>query len=141
MQKASIGKTVLVALSFLLFSGCCHCRAYDQEEMMPLAASLTKLSTAVEGYVRYKQLPADISGEELLDLVKKDNSRLIEQFQDFNVRVLAQDKHAIVLICTKDGKQGLLEDAGCTAPLDRHLWEAEPIVPCEFTLKASEVCK
>lgn len=107
---------------------------------MPLAASLTHLSTAVEGYVRYKTLPPDIREDELLNLVNQDNNQLLEPFGDYKLRVLIQDKHAIVLVCTKDGKQGLLEDAGCTAPLDRHLWEATPKAPCEFTLKAREVC-
>jgi hypothetical protein len=124
-----------------LFTGCCHCRSFGKEEMMPLGASLTELSTAIEGHVRYnRNLPAGISGEELLDIVNEDNSQLLEPFEDYLLRVHPQDKHAIVLVCTKDGKTGLLEDAGCTARLDKHLWEATPGLPCEFTQKTNEVC-
>lgn len=88
MNKPSMGKIVLIALSIFILSGCCHCRAYDKEEMMPLAASLTHLSTAVEGYVRYKTLPPDIREDELLNFISKDNSQLLEPFGDYKLRVL-----------------------------------------------------
>ncbi len=139
-KKRDLKCAVLLILGSLVL-GCCQCRAYDRDEMMALGAAVTQLSTAVEGQVRYnKQLPPDIGGDELLALVKKNNSHILEPFKDYTVKVLVQDKHAVVLVCTKDGKTGLLEDAGCTAPLDKHLWEVEPKAPCEFTMKVNEAC-
>jgi hypothetical protein len=54
--------------------------------------------------------------------------------------VSRQDGHAVVLVCDKDGKVGLLEDAGCSSEMDKHLWKMDPLRPCEFTVKAKEVC-
>jgi hypothetical protein len=54
--------------------------------------------------------------------------------------VSRQDGHAVVLVCDKDGKIGLLEDAGCSSEMDRHLWRENPPEPCEFTVKAQEAC-
>lgn len=64
----------------------------------------------------------------------------MEPFADYTLWVSRQDGHAVVLVCDKDGKVGLLEDAGCSSEMDRHLWKENPPKPCDFTVKAKEVC-
>ena len=76
----------------------------DTEEMMMMASRLTKLSAAVESTVRYKNPSADLDERGLLQLSVKHDPQLLENFADFKVRVLSQDRHAIVLICSKDGE-------------------------------------
>ena len=108
--------------------------------MYILGSALTKLSAAVESTVRYKDPEDRISDAELLILATRHDPGLLEPFADYTVLVLRQDKHALVLVCTKDGNIGLLEDAGCSSELDRHLWKEEPPKRCEFTVKVQEAC-
>ncbi len=64
----------------------------------------------------------------------------MEPFADYTLWVSRQDGHAVVLVCDKDRKVGLLEDAGCSSEMDKHLWKENPPKPCDFTVKAKEVC-
>jgi hypothetical protein len=109
--------------------------------MLILGSALTKLSTAVESTVRYKHPAEELTDAQLLVLSTKHDPSLFEPFVKYTVRVQRRDRHAVVLVCTKDGGHGLLEDAGCTAVLDRHLWEGKATRPCEFTLNVEDVCK
>ena len=120
--------------------GCSLCPPVNVEKMLELGSALTKLSTAVESTVRYKNPPAGISDEDLLVMASQQDPELLRPFDEYKLRVLSQDKHAIVLVCTKDGKKGLMEDAGCSGKLDRHLWEEELVMPCEFTLSIPPAC-
>jgi hypothetical protein len=106
--------------------------------MLQLGSALTKLSKAVEYTVRYTNPPEGLSDQELLTRATQEDPTLLEPFKGFTVRVLRQDRHAIVLVCTLDRQRALLEDAGCTAKLDKHSWEENQ--RCEFTLSVSTVC-
>ncbi|QTA83682.1 Uncharacterized protein dnl_60960 [Desulfonema limicola] len=111
----------------------------DEKTMYTLSSSLTKLSAAVESTVRYKKPPAGINDQDLLNLAVKHDPKLLEPFKEYKLRVLQKNKHAVVLVCSKDGKKGLLEDAGCSAAMDKHLWQSSS--SCKFTLDPDEVCK
>ena len=108
--------------------------------MMVRASRLTKLSTAVESTVRYKNPPAELDESELLHLSVKHDPQLLENFAGFKVRVLSQHRHAIVLVCSIEGDRGLLEDAGCTSAMDRHHWRDSPQSACDFTMSAVTDC-
>lgn len=109
--------------------------------MYSLASSLTKLSSAVESTVRYKAktIPSGISDKELLVLATKHDPKLLKPFNNYTVKVSQKNRHAIVLVCTKDGKRALLEDAGCSREMDKHLWKSSS--SCRFRLKAKNICK
>ena len=131
-----------IAFWFLLSAsaGCTVSRAAEAEKMYVLGSALTKLSASVEATVRYEDPPEGIGDKELLDLSTKHDPGLMEPFAEFALRVSRQDGHAVVLVCDKDGKVGLLEDAGCSSEMDRHLWKENPTKPCDFTVKTKEVC-
>lgn len=132
-------KVTLFVVALTFFAGCQLTRA-DDEEMYRLASALTKLSAAAEATVRYENPPDGISEEELLRLATQHDPALLKPFERYFVRVLSQDRHAIVLVCTKDREQGLIEDAGCSARLDVHLWQVQPPKSCDFTVKVEDVC-
>jgi hypothetical protein len=69
--------------------------------------------------------------------VSEHDPRLLDGVNAYQLRIQYQQKHALLLLCTKDGSQAVLEDAGCTAQLDRH---APANTPCKFTLKAEASC-
>lgn len=108
--------------------------------MLSLGSALTKLSSTVESTVRYKNPPVGISDSDLLILSTQHDPRILEPFSDYTIRVLNQDRHAVVLVCNKEGKSALLEDAGCSPELDKHLWKEQPSVPCQFSLSTSIIC-
>ena len=133
-------KNVTVLLPILLFTGCALTNADESKKMHTLASALTKLSTAVESSVRFKSPPEGISDEDLLAMATQHDPQLLRPFSPYRLKVLREQQHAIVLVCTQDGEQALLEDAGCTAKLDVHLWKITPPKLCAFTLRAEQAC-
>lgn len=139
MIKMFCRRLALVAVLISL-SGCGHFALSPSEKMLPTGSALTKLSAAVESAVRYKNPPPNLNDEELLAFATKHDPSLLTPFSSYRLRVLRQDAHAVILVCTKDGNKALFEDAGCTGPMDKNLWELSPALPCEFTLKVQDVC-
>ncbi len=132
-------KIVLFVVALTFVAGC-RVSGADEEEMYRLASALTKLSAAVEATVRYEDPQPGIGEQELLRLATQHDPALLRPFENYTVRAMSQDRHAIVLLCTKDKTRGLIEDAGCSAKLDAHLWQANPPKACEFTVKVEQAC-
>jgi len=44
----------------------------------------------------------------------------------------------VLLLCSKNGNYAIMEDAGCSARLDRQVTR---VAPCEFTLRVSRGCQ
>lgn len=112
----------------------------NEETMLIQASALTKLSAAAESAVRYKDAPEDLSDRALLQWATSHDPALLAPFPAYTLKVLRQDRHAVVLMCTEDGAIALLEDAGCTAKLDRHRWRDMPDAVCGFSLEPRIVC-
>ena len=108
--------------------------------MLKLARQLVVLTAAVQGYVRYEQTQADLLDREILANATKHDPSLLPEFANYLVRVRQDDRNASVLLCTRNGKQGLIEDVGCTAEPDRHLWKMPTPPPCEFTANIRQLC-
>lgn len=133
---------VTVALVLALVAGCAPLTGVqrpDREEMYIKASALTKLSAAVESTVRYKNPPPELNDDELLMLATRHDPALLDNFKGYTVRVLRHARHSIVLVCDTSGTRALLEDAGCSGPMDRHRWMEKPEA-CEFTIDTAEVC-
>lgn len=118
-------------------TGCAS--APQSDEWLVRASELTKLTAAVEGYVRYDAPDGTAAGRELLEAATKHDPALLAPFADLSVRVRTQNRHASVLVCTRDERRGMLEDVGCTGKLDRALWQMGTR-PCSFTLDIAAVC-
>lgn len=129
---------ILVASVSLL--GCREGNAMDPEAMLRLASALTKLSAAVESTCRYKNPPEGLRDAGLVSFATRHDPSLSVPFRDYVVRGKCEERHGIVLVCTKDDGRALLEDTGCSARLDAHLWQAEPPRACEFTVKVEQAC-
>lgn len=122
-----------------LLSGCAIVDHKDNsEEMYIKASALTKLSSAVEATVHYESPPDYLNDQELLKLSTEDDPSLLEPFDGYVLKINREFNHAIVLVCNVDGTQGLLEDAGCTAAMDNHLWQKK--ASCKFTIRSDVTC-
>lgn len=131
---------LLASLSTILVTGCATAGpSVDSESMYVTASALTKLTASVESTVRYKNPPDDIADEELLRLATEHDPSLLAPFSGYVIRVLREDRHAAVLVCSEDGSSGLLEDIGCTAAMDKHLWQIEGS-GCMFTTSPAIAC-
>ncbi len=138
LSKARVAVALTVSIVFI--AGCASTQEHpDSEEMYIKASALTKLSAAVESTVRYKNPPAELSEGELLILATRHDLVLLENFRGYKVRVLRQKRHSVVLVCNASGTRALLEDAGCSGPMDRERWMGKPEA-CEFSINIIEIC-
>ncbi len=124
----------------LLNVACVTFGASREEKMDTLAGQLLRLTAAVEGTVRWGNPPPGISDDQLLELSTQEDPTLLEPFKPFIVHVKQEGNDVILLVCTEDGKEALLEDHGGTTELDKRLWQLKPPVPCQFTLGSGEMC-
>lgn len=124
----------------LVATACIAGAGFDNEAMLIKASQLTKLSSAVESTVRYKNPSADLDEQSLLKLATQHDPQLLKNFSGFKVRILSRKRHSVVLICTEDGLRGLLEDAACTPALDQHHWRDSQNQQCEFTVSTETLC-
>ncbi len=135
-----IRRIVVVAIAISFLSGCTSSlKRPDHEEMYIKSSALTKLSAAVESTVRYKNPPPEFSETELLRLATQHDPVLLENFKGYKVRVRREARHSVVLVCDASGTRALLEDAGCTGPMDNQRWMGKS-QPCEFSIDTRAVC-
>jgi hypothetical protein len=138
MTKATAAIAISITISLL--GGCAASqRGPNSEEMYVKASALTKLSAAVESTVRYKSPPPDLGDGELLELATRHDPVLLENFRGYKLRVLRQERHSVVLVCDAAGTRALLEDAGCSGPMDRERWMGKAKA-CEFSIDTEQVC-
>ncbi|MDP3696248.1 MAG: hypothetical protein Q8R42_09050 [Desulfocapsaceae bacterium] len=130
-----------ILLVSLTVSGCMLFRTDESKSLRPLGSALTKLSSETESLVRYQNPPPGATDEELLRLATKNDPGFLDTFHGYKIRVHSQDRHAILLLCTADGKRGLQEDLGCTPSLDRNLWKEDAAMPCDFSLSVELGCR
>lgn len=134
-------KTRLLALICLsVWCSLATAQAVTEEDMLIKASALTKVAVAAESAARYKDPSPDLSEREFLEFSTRHDPSLLEPFSGFTLRALWRDRRGIVLVCTADGKVRLLEDAGCTAELDKHHWR-ETESACDFSINVAEVCR
>jgi hypothetical protein len=134
-------RALIASAALLALLGCASTeRAHDTEAMLVQASALTKLAAAAESAVRYKRAPENLADRALLQWASAHDPALLAPFARNTLKVLREGRHAIVLMCSEDGKIALLEDAGCSARLDRQRWRDAPGAPCAFTLTPATAC-
>ena len=112
----------------------------SESEMMTAATALTKVSAAVEANLRYGEPDATISDADYLVQSVAHDPHLLAPLAHYQVTLRRRARHSDILVCSADGQLALLEDAGCTAILDSHLWRKTPALPCAFTLDLTQIC-
>lgn len=138
MAIKTIVATALVS-SLALLAGCSSAPV-QQEDPAVLARQLQKLSAAMDAYLLYAPRPAGASEELLLAEGTRNDPGLLAAFSGYRLRLAREQPRALLMVCTRDGKQALMEDVGCTPKLDKRLWE-QGNAPCEFTLEIKEACQ
>jgi hypothetical protein len=111
------------------------------EEMDTLGGQLILLSRAVAGAVNDDPAgTAGLSDQELLARAATGDPALLPPFARYLLKTHRESGFVSVLVCTRDGTRGLLEDTGCTTKLDAKLWE-NAAAPCQPTVVLTDACK
>jgi hypothetical protein len=63
---------------------------------------------------------------------------LLEPFRDYVLKARIQDGVGALLVCSKDGKEGIIEDVSCTTRPDTHRPGGSS---CVYLLDVKAVCE
>lgn len=134
-------KKILV-LSFsliILVSGCALCPPVDpkQKLIMQFDDYLIPLSKAVD--VIADKLPPNSKDGEIFSAVveRSGNPELLNPFKGYVLKGRIQDGTGVILLCSPDGKEGIIEDVSCTTRPDSYRPSGSP---CAFMLDVKLVC-
>ncbi|MBI2242188.1 MAG: hypothetical protein HYU59_15460 [Magnetospirillum gryphiswaldense] len=128
---------LLVLMLFLAAPAC----ADEAARMNELAARTTLVARAVHFTVRSSTVPAELTGEDLIERATRLNPSMLDDFRDYTITAQRDGLVSSVLVCDKKAQVALIEDAGCTQEVERHSWQARPRLPCDFTLDLGAVCR
>jgi hypothetical protein len=138
-------KTIAVSffiISFLL--GCGLCPQTDPQFKMieHLDDFMIPLGKAVD--IAVDSLPQDAKDEQIFSEVvrQSEDPGLLKPFEGYvlkaRIEKLDEDTNVgVILLCTPDGKEGIIEDASCTARPDTFRPTRSP---CEYLLDVKRVC-
>jgi len=127
----------------LLLAGCTTLPPggkHSEAQMMNAAAALTKVSAAAEANLRYGSSTVALSDADFLAESVAHDSGLMLSLTAYQIKFMRKDGYSAILLCTQDGANALLEDAGCTAAMDRHRWRDDPGSPCTYSVDLKRLC-
>jgi hypothetical protein len=108
------------------------------EERGRLSTKMVNLSAAVDAYFSGLAAPPQENDAFLLQKATQHDPRLLAtDFSSYRLKVQYQNPYAVVLLCSQDGR-AIMEDAGCSARLDR---QVRSDAPCQFTLRVLQECQ
>lgn len=129
----------MILAVLLLFGGCAsngsHLPGADERGL--LAVKMVNLSAAVDAYfMTMPTAPKESDAVVLRQATSHDPRLLAPEFSAYALKVQYQNPYAVVLLCSTDGK-AIMEDAGCSARLDR---QAPADADCRFPLRVLPGC-
>lgn len=134
--------SVLISLAATLLLAACAVPivdAPDSKERGQLSTKMVNLSSAVDTYFAdLPEAPIDSDVNILQSATRHDPRLLPTELQSYVLKVQYQNPYAVLLLCSKDGNRTIMEDAGCSARLDRQVTQT---APCEFTLRITQSCQ
>lgn len=119
--------------------------AQQDVKLYQSGSALTKLTRAMAAQARHVDgvleedsfLPEAISPN--LKQGTAHDPQLLDPFKGHVLRLRIENHHALILVCQE--QTALIEDASCTANIDRYSSLEGRTSPCEFTMKVAEFCK
>jgi hypothetical protein len=133
-------KVFMILLSAgILVSGCALCPQIEPQQklithfddyMVPLAKAVDAIAD---------QLPADAINEKIFsEIVRRSGSKdLIQPFDGYVLKARLENGVGIILLCTPDGEEGIIEDVTCTTGVET--WRP-PKSPCVYLLDVKRAC-
>ncbi len=136
----SYGRTLArLLLIITLISGCALCPLIDPQQklIMHFNDYMIPLAKAVDIVV--DKLPPDSKDDEIFSEAVKlsGDPDLIKPFEGYVLKARIQDGVGIILLCSPDGKEGIIEDVTCTTRPDSYRPAGSP---CTYLLDIKRVC-
>lgn len=129
----------LLLLAIALFSGCALCPRIDPQQklIMHFDDYMIPLAKAVD--VVADKLPPDAKDQEILlaAVERSGNPNLLRPFDGYVLKARIQEGIGVILLCSPDGKEGIIEDVTCTTRPDTHRPTGSP---CDYLLDVKRVC-
>jgi hypothetical protein len=129
----------LCILIITLSSGCALCPPVDPQHKLYKQFSdyMIPLSKAVDVVV--DKLPPDAKDNEIFSAAvhRSGDSELIKPFDGYILKARIQDGAGVILLCSPDGKEGIIEDVTCTTRPDSYRPTGSP---CTYLLDVKRVC-
>jgi hypothetical protein len=125
-------------IAFALISGCALCPPIDpkQKLIMRFDDHMIRLAKAVDVVV--DKLPPNAKDQEIFSAVRRSGDpNLLTPFDGYVLKARIQDGIGIILLCSQDGQEGIIEDVTCTTRPDCHRPSGSP---CTYLLDPKLVC-
>ena len=123
----------------ILVSGCALCPPVDphQETISHFSDYMIPFSKAVD--VVMDELPPDSKDDEVFSAVMKRSGdpELLKPFKGYVLKARIEDGAGVILLCSPDGKEGIIEDVTCTTRPDAFRPTGSP---CTYLLDVRRVC-
>jgi hypothetical protein len=129
----------LLLLMITLVSGCALCPSVDPKQklimhfddyMIPLAKAVAVIADKLPPYAKDQEI--------LSEAVKRSgNPDLLKPFEGYVLKARIQDGVGVILLCSPDGKEGIIEDVTCTTRPDTYRPTGSP---CTYLLDVKRVC-
>lgn len=120
-------------------SGCALCPPIDPQYKMVIHFDdyMIPLAKAID--VVADRLPRDAKDQEILSAAveRSGNPALLKPFEGYVLKARIQDGVGIILLCSRDGKEGIIEDVTCTTRPDSYRPTGSP---CTYLLDVKLVC-
>ena len=130
---------ILFILTATIVSGCAFCPPIDPQQklIMHFDDYIIPLAKAVD--VVADKLPPDSKDQDIfMAAVKKSgNTGLLKPFEGYILKARIENGIGIILLCSPDGKEGIIEDVTCTTRPDTHRPTGSP---CTYLLDVKRVC-
>jgi hypothetical protein len=130
---------VILLSAGILVSGCALCPQIEPQQklithfddyMVPLAKAVDAIAD---------QLPPDAKDQAIFsEIVRRSGSGdLLKPFDGYVLKARLENGVGIILRCSPDGKEGIIEDATCTTGVET--WRP-PKSPCVYILAVKRAC-
>ena len=134
------GKTVALCILFVtLYSGCILCTPVDPQQNLytQFGDYMIPLSKAVDVVV--DKLPPEARDDEIFSAAVKRSGdpELLKPLDGYVRKARIQDGVGVILLCSPDGKEGIIEDVTCTTRPDSYRPTGSP---CTYLLDVKSVC-
>jgi hypothetical protein len=122
-----------------LIAGCATCPTVDphQELVSHFSDYMVPLAKAVDVVV--DKIPPDSKDDQIFSAAVKfsDDPDLVKPFKGYVLKARIQDGTGDILLCSPDGKEGIIEDVTCTTRPDTYRPTGSP---CTYLLDIKRVC-
>ncbi len=129
----------LLICAIVIIPGCVSCPQVDpqQQLFMRFDDHIITLAKAVD--VVADKLPPETIDQQIFDEVvrKSGNPDLMRPFDGYVLKARLEGGVGVILLCSQDGKDGIIEDVTCTTRPDSY---RPPRSPCKYMLDVKRVC-